>query len=496
MRNVRPSGLSLFVLGALVVVLAACGSPSTPAASPAAQAAASDGPQATATAVALPSTTPAASPPSPTPVRTFTPTPTPTLAPKALTTPTATVAPAASPTPLATPTTLPVPREFADVSASALAARAIDFLESFTRDASPRASGTDQERAAAEYLVQVFEALGYDTELQPFTVDMDTATLLVGPEATEFRSLQLTLSGLGRSTGILVDVGQALEEDVAPGSLNGKIALIRRGVITFEAKVPRVTDAGALGAVIYNNETGLFRGTLTRQARIPVVSISQESGEAMLGLMESGDVDVTLSTVLETRDTQNVIAERPGASDDAGVVILGGHYDTVPNTPGVNDNGSGIATLVAIAEEVSGRTFPFSLRFIAFGSEELGLLGSAHYMETLSPEERESVVVMMNFDALGTGDVVGVLGDFDLSGELILYALDQGIDAEIRLTLGPGFSSDHAPFQLARIPVVVFLTDDFSRIHTPEDRLEFIQPDLLGGSAALGIALLDMLARR
>ena len=394
------------------------------------------------------------------------------------------------------PTIAPVPPDVADVSASELAARAIDFLESFTRDASPRASGTDQERAAAEYLVQVFESLGYDTSLQPFTVDIESAALLVGPEATEFQSVAMTLSGIGRSSAVLVNAGRAFEEDVVPGSLDGKIALIQRGVITFEAKVTRVTEAGALGAVIYNNEVGLFGGRLTRQARIPVVAITRASGEAILGLMEAGEVEATLSTAVETRDTQNVIAERPGTSANAEAVILGGHYDTVPNVPGANGNGSGIASLVTIAREASGKTYPFSLRFIAFGSEELGLLGSLHYVDSLSPEDQESVVVMMNFDALGTGEVVGVLGDFDLSGDVVEYALDHDIDAERRFSLGPGSSSDHASFQRAGIPVVFFLADDFSRIHTSEDKLEFVQPELLGGSAALAVALLDMLARR
>ena len=492
MRNVRPKLLSLFTLSALVVVLGACTATAAPTVTPAAQVVASDAPEATSTAVVSPT----ASPPTPTPKPSPTQTPVSISTPTPTQTPAPTIAPTASPTPAALPTTLPVKPEVADVSVASLAARAFDFLESFTRDASPRASGTDQERAAADYLVQVFEDLGYDTELQPFTVDMEMATLLIGPEATEFRSLPMTLSGTGQSSGILADAGRAFEDDIAPGSLDGKIALIRRGVITFEAKVTRVTEAGALGAVIYNNEEGLFRGTLVRQSQIPVVAISRESGEAILGLMDAGDVEASLSTALETHETQNVIAERPGVSEDAGVVILGGHYDTVPNVPGANDNGSGIASLATIAAEASGKTYPFSIRFIAFGSEELGLLGSAHYVDSLSPEDRGSVVIMMNFDALGTGDVVGVLGDFDQPGELILYALDHGIDAEIRLSLGPGFSSDHAPFQRAGIPVVVFLADDFSRIHTLEDKLEFVRPELLGGSSALGVALLDMLAGR
>ena len=141
--------------------------------------------------------------------------------------------PSALPTLAALPAILPVNPEVEYVSVAALAARVFDFLESFIHDASPRASGTDQERAPAEYLVGLFEALGYDTELQPFTVDMETANLLIDPEATKLQNLPMTLSGTGQSSGILVDAGRAFEDDIASGSFDGKIALIPWGVHNF-----------------------------------------------------------------------------------------------------------------------------------------------------------------------------------------------------------------------------------------------------------------------
>ena len=110
------------------------------------------------------------------------------------------------------------------------------------------------------------------------------------------------------------------------------------------------------------------------------------------------------------------------------MIVLGGHYDTVPEVPGANDNGSGIATLIAIAREVSEKSYPFTMRFIGFGSEELGLLGSRFYVDSLSPQEREATITMLNFDALGTGDVVGVLGDLDLISSAVEYGRANGIE--------------------------------------------------------------------
>ena len=94
-----------------------------------------------------------------------------------------------------------------------------------------------------------------------------------------------------------------------------------RGIITFQEKVTRVEAAGAVAAVVYNNREGLFRGALASQSGIPVVSISFESGQTILALLAEGDVEAIVSVMRETRDTQNVIAEKPGTTER--VVLLG-----------------------------------------------------------------------------------------------------------------------------------------------------------------------------
>jgi aminopeptidase YwaD len=403
--------------------------------------------------------------------------------------------PSPTATPVPTATLRPSDGESPAELATRLADEAMEFLTSFTENMSPRASTTEQERSAAEFLADQFGALGYKTRLQSFTTEVSSASLTVGPEDTEIPSLEMTLSGLGQATGVLVSVGKALVNEIPTEGLAGYIALIERGDITFEEKINRVAEAGAVGAVVYNNRDGQFRGTLTRESSIPAVSVARDSGQVLLDLIAGAEVDATISVAREVRESQNVIAEKAGPAGDGSVVVLGGHYDTVPNVPGANDNGSGTATLVTIAREVAARTYPFTVRFIPFGSEELGLVGSRSYVDSLSLEERGSIIVMLNFDALGSGDVVGVLGDGDLAQSVMTYGQEEGIAVERRFTLG-GSSSDHASFLDAGIPAVFFLADDFSRIHTAEDRLQFVQPELMGNSTALALGLLDILARR
>ncbi len=377
-----------------------------------------------------------------------------------------------------------------------LGAATMETLTFLTNELSPRASGTKEEVAAAEYLRDEFAALGYDASIQPFEVQSISpyGRLLTvdEPEEMDIRAFPMWMTAAGVVTGQIADVGKALSDDIPNEGLAGKISLIERGgFITFDEKVTAVFKAGAVGAIVYNNEPGPFVGALGEKT-IPAVAISQEDGGTLKSLVESGPVTATINLVY-TEESRNVIADKPGTAGDGRVVVLGGHYDTVANVPGANDNGSGIATLLTIAREIADREYPFTVRFIAFGAEELGLHGSQHYVGQLTDEEIDSTVAMLNFDALGSGPTTATLGTLSLQSMVDEYAEEQGIDIRIRYTMDWG-SSDHAPFHDAGIDHIFFLGEDFSRIHTPEDKLEFVETELLGTSAFLGMALLEMLA--
>jgi aminopeptidase YwaD len=189
--------------------------------------------------------------------------------------------------------------------------------------------------------------------------------------------------------------------------------------------------------------------------------------------------------------SQNVVAEL--ASREEGLVIVGGHYDVVPQTEaGANDNTSGVAVVLSLAEALAGRTLPFSVMFMAFGAEEVGLFGSGHYVSSLGDEELGSIKAMLNFDVVGTGPSIAVVGDGSLTGLALETAASLGINAE-RGMLPPGASSDHQSFQQVGVPVLVIWATDPSRIHTPQDRLEFVQPERLGDSFLVAQELLQSL---
>ena len=139
---------------------------------------------------------------------------------------------------------------------------------------------------AALHLRTRLDALGYDTRIQDFPVVQTRSSIQIksaaGASLDSPRSLPINLSAWGAATGALADAGHAFEGDVPAEGLDGRIALIERGTITFEEKVNRVADAGAVAAIIFNNERGLFNGTFSNPSDIPAVAVSQEDGRALL----------------------------------------------------------------------------------------------------------------------------------------------------------------------------------------------------------------------
>ena len=97
-----------------------------------------------------------------------------------------------------------------------------------------------------------------------------------------------------------------------------------------------------------------------------------------------------------------MIADLPGRQ--GGVVLLGGHLDSVASGPGINDNGSGSALVLEVARQARRLQIRprHGLRFAFWGGEELGLLGSRSYVKSLSGRQRSQIFDVLNFDMVGS----------------------------------------------------------------------------------------------
>jgi zinc metalloprotease ZmpA len=155
----------------------------------------------------------------------------------------------------------------------------------------------------------------------------------------------------------------------------------------------------------------------------------------------------------------NLIADWPGG-DENNVIMTGGHLDSVESGPGINDNGSGSASLLEVALAVSRSQLQTQkhLRFAWWGAEELGLLGSSHYVDNLPEEERSKIKSYVNFDMTGSPNagyfVYDGEGEPEGSNEIetILTDYFASISVETEET-SVGGRSDHAAFSQVGIPV-------------------------------------------
>lgn len=416
--------------------------------------------------------------------------------------------PTAVPTPTQTPavaaeepTAMPEAVETAEAEPSAaskaifdnignLEDRAFSYLSELAEDLGPRTSGTDLELEAAEFLAQRFKDLGYETEVQDFSWDAPTASISTSaPDKQEPDANILNGTASGSAEAPLVFVGLAKPEDMPPEGLEGKIALIERGEITFRSKVAQVEAEGAVAAVIFNNVSGSFRGTLGDRSQVPAISLSQADGLALKELLDAGEVVEAKVSVLDNAvPSRNLIAEIPGTGE--GVIVLGAHFDTVPDSVGASDNASGMGVLLAVAEAVAGRSFPFTLRFIAFGSEETGLHGSEYYVASLPATDLDDIYLMINLDSVGSGAHLRISGDRWAASHVLETGQREDLSIAGRTGSARG-ASDHLPFREAWVPIIYFQADDLHRINSPEDTMEHINPQLLGDATALVLDLLE-----
>jgi len=199
-------------------------------------------------------------------------------------------------------------------------------------------------------------------------------------------------------------------------------------------------------------------------------------------------------------DSNNVIAVKEGSSSRE--VIIGAHYDSIgEGSTGADDNASGVGVMLEAAEHLKDIDTEYTIRFIAFGAEEVGLRGSRYYASQMTDEEAANTIAMINLDSLIAGDMMYVYSGMDHNEWVREQALELadhlGLDVQTNPGLNPNYPegktgdwSDHAPFRRINIPVAYFeatnweigdldgyqQSEEFGTIfHTDMDNLTFLE---------------------
>jgi Zn-dependent M28 family amino/carboxypeptidase len=336
-----------------------------------------------------------------------------------------------------------------------------------------RESGSAGYDASVEYVTDQLRAAGYRPRLQRFRLAYSrevapAKVARVSPEPAAYRTdadfVAFTYSGSGEVAAPLepIDVASGSSgcesSDFEP-SARGSIVLIRRGGCLFVVKVRNAAAAGAAGVLVFNDgapgHEHPLAATLLRPAALPALSLSHDAGEELARLAAAGPVRMRVRARFETveRQTANVLADLPGSQEGA-PILLGAHLDSIANGPGINDNGSGVATLLEIAKQARrlGYRPPRSLRFAFWAAEELGLVGSAKYVERLGDEPRAQIAAVLNFDMLGSPNAQIFVYDGDPTIERWLEdaVRREGFEP---IPIALEGRSDHAPFEDIGIPV-------------------------------------------
>jgi aminopeptidase YwaD len=167
------------------------------------------------------------------------------------------------------------------------------------------------------------------------------------------------------------------------------------------------------------------------------------------------------------------------------VLIVGAHRETVEGAPGANDNTSGVATALEVAEVLRRVPLALTVRFVFFGAEEYGLFGSEYYVQHMGSD---SVVGMVNLDMEGVGDRLQ-LARYRGRDDLVKAAAQIAERLGIKVTVKPSDGSDHVSFERVGVPVVFLLRPDDPYYDTPKDTVDRVDPNLLEVSARLATAI-------
>jgi len=329
-------------------------------------------------------------------------------------------------------------------------------------DVGDRMAGSEGERRAAEETRDALARHARDARLERFGVRGWTrGDARVTADGAESDCIALPRSPAGEVTGELVDLGYGLPADFE-ADLEGAVVICASNVPSWydrflhrREKYYHAVEAGAAAFVFRNHVEGCLPPTGsvgTEDApigEIPAVGVSKEVG-ARLSRRHEGEA-VTVEVDCETDDatSHNVHAELGPDTEEA--VLVTSHVDAHDIAEGAVDNGAGTAVVIELAKALSAREAELDTRveFVAFGSEEVGLVGSTHLAAARDPE---SVKAILNLDGVVRArDLAAYTHGFEELDRAIERVSDR-LDHPFEPVPELGPHSDHWPFVQEGVP--------------------------------------------
>jgi hypothetical protein len=279
-----------------------------------------------------------------------------------------------------------------------------------------RDTGTTGYKASVDYVQALMQNAGYSVTVQtyPYNASEVIGEPQFGTSDGNYPVREwfvARLSGAGTLTAAVqpsANSGTGCSSEEFAGFTHGNVALLGRGPCSFDTQVENAEQAGASAVILYNapgeDTQPTSQARLTRPATIPVIGMASSAIGADLAQRYAGHsaptVHLDVRTQRRSGQDYNLIADSP-FGDPNHVVVVEGHLDSIFGA-GILDNASGSATILEIALNMAKTPTHNQLRYIWFGGEEIGLLGSAYYTKNLSDADRKRIAFDIDADVTAT----------------------------------------------------------------------------------------------
>ena len=358
-----------------------------------------------------------------------------------------------------------------------------------------RMGGTEEELKAAKILMEEIEAAGLKPELEAF--EIEDAVLVKGelevlePFNKKYVVTAYKLSENTAEDGLVAPFYYAenmTEADVA--NCKGKIVLVN-GYLGMDLYKKLVRGGAAAFVTMSGNmleteeDSDLFtrtlRDTLRLQGNMPGANIRMTDA---FDIVKNGATKVKLTVINTpiTRTSHNVVATIPGTEKPEEIISFGAHYDSVEFSTGVYDNGAGSVINMEIMRHFIANPPKRTIKFMRYGSEEMGLLGSKAWVKAHEDELKDHIY-MINVDVAGSVigyDIARLLATKEATAHADLFMKRKGYACDVKQDI---YSSDSVPFADKGVPAINFIRFGHqiggAFIHNRHDVINWLSPESL-----------------
>lgn len=369
-------------------------------------------------------------------------------------------------------------------------------------DIGPRPNGSPGNYAAADYIQSIFHDCKLETETQHFGCpDWQEHETTLWLDDLHLTAVANPFSPSCMVSAQTVAAGTLAQLETA--AITGRIVVLY-GDLTCaplllksrfpkkerEDRIIKVLEAGKPAAIltVQTRPGKLERLIEDAEFKIPSATVPAKAG---LKLLQQIGANVDLRIVSETvpGSTANVIGRLPGEKPEQ--IVLCAHYDTKFGTPGASDNATGVATLLALAQQLSEQKHLYSFEFVAFTGEETMPTGDDEYVR-LRGKSFNRILAALNFDGVGQLLSANSITSFNCSQPFQQQLHEITCAYPGVVWVDPWTQSNHSTFAMRDVPTLAFTRrGGVANEHLRSDKIDWVSAERLEEVVQLALAITD-----